>query len=118
MILTLRHRIFLTLVPLLLLLAVLGSTGVVLLLRLGDSINAILRENYASVIAMERLNEALERIDSSFQIALSGKHDEALEQKARQQYEQNSKSYRDAMQTEQNNIDVSDKSPPASPGRR
>ena len=102
--LTLKHRIFLTLVPLLLLLAVLGSAGVVLLLRLGNSINAILRENYASVIAMERLNEALERIDSSFQIALSGKHDETLEQKARRQYEQSSATYRDALLTEQNNI--------------
>ena len=104
MTLTLKQRIFLTLVPLLLLLAVLGSAGVVLLLRLGNSINAILRENYASVIAMERLNEAVERIDSSFQIALSGKHDESLEQTARQQYEQNSATYRDALQTEQNNI--------------
>ena len=71
MTLTLKHRIFLTLVPLLLLLAVLGSAGVVLLLRLGNSINAILRENYASVTSMERLNEAVERIDSSFQNALS-----------------------------------------------
>jgi signal transduction histidine kinase len=104
MTLTLKHRIFLTLVPLLLLLAVLGSAGVVLLLRLGNSINAILRENYASVIAMERLNESLERIDSSFQIALSGRHDETLEEKARRQYEQNSATYRDALQTEQNNI--------------
>ncbi len=104
MTLTLKHRIFLTLVPLLLLLAVLGSAGVLLLLRLGDSINAILRENYASVIAMERLNEAVERIDSSFQIALSGRHDEALVQRARRQYEQNSVAYRDALQTEQNNV--------------
>src|SRR5205809_5944713 len=104
MTLTLKHRIFLTLVPLLLLLAVLGSAGVVLLLRLGNSINAILRENYASVISMDRLNEAVERIDSSFQIALSGKHDESLVQKARLQFEQNSATYRDALQAEQNNI--------------
>jgi len=104
MTLTLKRRIFLTLVPLLLLLAVLGSAGVLLLLRLGDSINAILRENYASVIAMERLNEAVERIDSSFQIALSGRHDEALVQRARRQYEQNSATYREALQTEQGNI--------------
>jgi signal transduction histidine kinase/HAMP domain-containing protein len=101
---TLKHRIFLTLVPLLLLLAVLGSAGVVLLLRLGGSINAILRENYASVIAMKQLNEALERIDSSFQIALSGRHDETLVRKARSQYEQNSAAYRKALQIEQNNI--------------
>ncbi len=91
--LTLRQRIFLTLVPLLLLLGVVGSAGVVLLLRLGNSVNAILRENYASVIYMERLNEALERIDSSFQIAMSGRDDEELLQKAHEQYEQNWTAY-------------------------
>src|SRR5262249_11546528 len=87
--LTRRHRIFLTLVPLLLLLAVVGSAGVTLLLQLGNSINEILRENYASVIAMERLAEAVERIDSSFQIAMSGRDDKDLVQRARRQYEDN-----------------------------
>src|SRR5262245_10027791 len=64
--LSLRWRILLTLVPMLLLVLVLGSVGAVLLHRLGNSIDAILRENYRSVIYMERLNEAVERIDSSF----------------------------------------------------
>ncbi len=75
--LTLRSRILLTLVPLFVLLAVLGGTGVVLLYRLGGSIDLILRENYASVIAMQRLNEHLERIDSSFQFALAGRAEKA-----------------------------------------
>jgi signal transduction histidine kinase len=104
MTLTLRQRIFLTLIPLLLLLAVLGSAGVALLLRLGNSINEILRENYASVIAMERLNESLERIDSSYQIAMSGSDDQELVHKARQQYESNWKLYVDELQIEQGNI--------------
>jgi two-component system, NtrC family, sensor histidine kinase KinB len=104
MALTVRNRIFLTLVPPLLLLAVLGGAGVVLLLRLGSSVNSILRENYDSVIAMERLNESLERIDSSFQIALSGKQDADLLKKARRQYEENWKGYLDALQSEQRNI--------------
>ncbi len=102
--LTLRQRIFLTLAPLLLLLAVVGSAGVALLLRLGNSVNAILRENYASVIAMERLNEALERIDSSFQIAMSGGGDAELQEKARRQYEQNAQIYLENVKIEQNNI--------------
>jgi signal transduction histidine kinase len=97
--LNLRFRIFLTLVPLLALLGVLGGAGVVLLSRLGGSIDLILRENYASVIAMERLNEALERIDSSFQFALAGK-----EEKARQQYESNWPAYRQALVEEEHNI--------------
>jgi signal transduction histidine kinase len=96
--LSLRSRIVLTLVPLLALLALLGGAAVVLLQRLGGRIDLILRENYDSVIAMERLNEALERIDSSFQFALAG------QEKAREQYEQNWKSYREAQWLEENNI--------------
>lgn len=84
MTLTLRGRIVLTLVPLLVLLALLGGTGMVLLHGLGGRIDAILRENYDSIIAMERLGEALERIDSSFQFTLSDQ-----EQKARDQYDRN-----------------------------
>ncbi|HLJ11261.1 MAG TPA: ATP-binding protein [Planctomycetaceae bacterium] len=104
MALTLRQRIFSTLAPLLLLLAVLGGAGVILLSRLGDSAKKILRENYDSIIAMERLNEALERIDSSFQFALS-KSDE-IHNKARRQYEQNWPAYLDALNTEKNNITI------------
>ncbi len=99
MTLNLRQRIFLTLVPLLLLLMVLGGAGVVLLYRLGDSAKRILRENYDSVLAMERLLEALERIDSSFQFALAGRPD-----KAREQYAGNWPAYYDSLKIEQNNI--------------
>src|SRR5262245_21926546 len=101
--LTLRHRIVLTLVPLLLLLVVLGTAGVVLLLRLGASTRQILRENYDSVRAMERLNEALERIDSSFQIALSGTDDKWFRQ-AREQYDENWDVYEKQLDIERNNI--------------
>jgi signal transduction histidine kinase/HAMP domain-containing protein len=99
MTLNLRLRIFLTLLPLLVLLAVVGSAGAVLLYRLGGSIDLILRENYRSVIYMERLNEALERIDSSFQFALAGQ-----EEKAREQYVPNWAAYREALQGEVENI--------------
>jgi signal transduction histidine kinase/HAMP domain-containing protein len=101
MTLSLRQRIILTLAPLLALLGILGVTGFVLLYRLGGSIDLILRENYASVIAMERLNEALERIDSSFQFAIAGE-----DAKARAQYRANWKSYRDSLDIEQHNITV------------
>ncbi len=47
-----------------------GAPGSLLLDRIGGRIDAILRENYDSVQAMVRLNEAPERIDSSFQFAL------------------------------------------------
>ena len=70
---SLRLRLFLAIAPLALLLAALGGVGYVMLERTGTRIDAILRENYASVQAMYELNEALERIDSSFQFALAGK---------------------------------------------
>jgi signal transduction histidine kinase len=99
MTLSLRQRIFLTLAPLLLLLTVLGGAGVALLFRLGNSAGAILRENYDSVLAMERLNEALERIESSFQFALHGQ-----EARAREQYARNWSDYEDNLKAEQDNI--------------
>src|SRR5262249_36948736 len=99
MTLSLRYRIVLTLLPLLALLALLGAAGAVLLYRLGGRIDLILRENYDSVIAMERLNEALERIDSSFQFALAGQ-----EHQAREQYAKNQKPYDDALELERQNI--------------
>jgi signal transduction histidine kinase/HAMP domain-containing protein len=99
MTMSLRYRIVLTLLPLLALLALIGAAGAVLLHRLGGRIELILRENYDSVIAMERLNEALERIDSSFQFALAGQ-----EKLAREQFEQNQRPYDDALELERRNI--------------
>ncbi len=101
MTLSLRQRILLTVTPLLLLLAGLGVTGAVLLVRLGQRSDAILRENYDSVRAMDRLNEATERIDSSFQFALAGQ-----EADARNLYHDHWEVYREQMTLEQNNITI------------
>ena len=70
---TFRRRIIVAMIPLFMLLAVLGGTTIVLLYYLGGRIDAIFRENYDSVVYMRNLNEALERIDSSFQFALAGR---------------------------------------------
>jgi signal transduction histidine kinase len=79
---TLRLRLALAFGPLAVLLAILGVVGYRMLDRTGSRIDAILRENYASVQAMFRLNEAAERIDSSFQFALAGKGPAAAKQYA------------------------------------
>src|SRR5207244_10092584 len=56
----------------------------------------ILRDNYDSIVATERLNEALERIDSSFHFTLAGH-----EEKGREQYQDNWKRYRTHLEREQ-----------------
>ncbi len=96
---TFRQRIIAALVPLLILLAVAGGTATILIYRLGTGIDQILRENYDSVIYMRDLNEALERIDSSFQFALAGREGDAL-----QQYQENWKQFDKKLGQEQGNI--------------
>jgi len=97
--LTLRSRILLLLVPPLVILIALAGTAGLTVLHLGGRIDAILRENYDSVIAMQILNEALERIDSAFQFALADQED-----KARQQFEQDWPAYYQGLEKEQQNI--------------
>jgi two-component system, NtrC family, sensor histidine kinase KinB len=96
---TLRHRIILAMIPLFALLLALGGTATFLISDLGKRINRILRENYDSVIYMRDLNEALERIDSSFQFTLAGR-----EKDIRKEYEDNWKIFDDRVTDEQNNI--------------
>jgi two-component system, NtrC family, sensor histidine kinase KinB len=102
---TLRTRILLSLAPLGLLLAALGVGGFVLLDRTGGRIDAILRENYASVQAMFRLNEATERMDSAFQFALSAR-DADREQVAKAQFERNWVAFEEQFRIEENNITI------------
>jgi len=99
MFMSIRTRILLTLLPLFLLLAALGAAGAVLLYRLGSRIDAIVHENYDSVRYMERLNEALERIDSSFQFALANR-----DAKARDQFAENWVIFDEFLAAEQQNI--------------
>ena len=98
---TLRGHILLAVTPLLLLLLCLGGAGAALLLQLGQRSDAILRENYDSVRAMTGLNEALERIDSSYQFALAGK-----ERDAREAHRANWVLYREQLGVEERNVTI------------
>ena len=98
---SLRRRILLTLAPLLGLIVALGAAGAVLLVRLGHRSDAILRENYDSVRAMTRLNEAAERIDSAFHLALAGREDEA-----RAAYRDHWRRYHEQLRIEEANVTI------------
>ncbi|MCE9547268.1 MAG: cell wall metabolism sensor histidine kinase WalK [Planctomycetia bacterium] len=107
-----RRRILLALLPSLILTVVLGSAGVLLLHRLGHSIDVILRENYESVVAMQSLKESLERIDSSFQLTLVARGLPEKEERQRQEasaralYRDNWELFEAALNKEQHNVTI------------
>lgn len=100
---SLRTRILLSFAPLLILLVGIGAVGYRQLDRTGGQIDSILKENYASVQAMYRLNEALERIDSSFQFALSI---QGPENEAKEQFATNVRAFEEQFRIEENNITI------------
>jgi len=95
---SLRYRLWLSFAPLVLLLTALGGGFIYSLGLVGNRIEAILRENYRSVDAMTGLNEAAERIDSSFQYALAGRPG------AKTQYDENWVEFRTYYEIERNNV--------------
>ena len=99
--LSLRLRILLAFVPLVVFLAAAGVAGLTQLTRTANRIDEILKENYASVKAMVELNEALERIESSFQIARLGHEDDA-----RKAYDQAWPRFNEQFEIEEHNITI------------
>lgn len=95
----LRTKLTLGFVVLLAILIAVGVESISLLSDLGGSIDVILRENYVSVIASERMKEALERMDSGALFALAGH-----EQQGRALAAQNRPRFEDALKTELGNI--------------
>jgi two-component system, NtrC family, sensor histidine kinase KinB len=96
---TLRTKLTLGFLPLLAILIGLGLWAIVMLSGLGGSIDVILRENYRSVLAVEQMKEALERMDSSFVFAMSGR-----EEKGRTQFDQSKDAFDRHLAFEQSNI--------------
>ncbi len=80
MIKSLRTKLLIGLAPLLAIMVALGLWAVVMFSRLGNNIDVILRENYRSVLAVESMKEALERIDSALLFAIGGEEAEARAQ--------------------------------------
>lgn len=71
-----RTKLILGFAGMLAILIAVGVESITLLDELGGSIDVILRENYTSVVACERMKEALERMDSGALFALAGEEDQ------------------------------------------
>jgi signal transduction histidine kinase len=95
----LRGKLALGFAALLAILLILGLESIDLLSSLGGSIDVILRENYRSVVACERMKEALERMDSATLFALGGEAE-----RGRVLAAQHRPRFEEALQTELHNI--------------
>ncbi|HEX2965422.1 MAG TPA: HAMP domain-containing protein, partial [Syntrophorhabdaceae bacterium] len=84
---------------LLLIVIIIGSQSIVELTKLGDSIDVILRENYNSVVACQKMKESLERIDSGILFVLLGDR-----MRGKELIERNFTLFEDALKVELNNI--------------
>ena len=98
---TLRMKLMLGFLPLLAILVGLGLWAIVMFYRLGGNIDVILRENYRSVVAVERMKEALERMDSGLMFAFSG-----CAEQAREQFDKSKQEFDRQLGVEQHNITV------------
>jgi signal transduction histidine kinase len=72
---TLKAKLLAAQLPLVLGLLLLGGTAVRIIGQLGLSSQHILRDNYRSILAAERMKEALERIDSAATFRAAGRPD-------------------------------------------
>src|SRR4051812_9926543 len=88
---TFRAKLLLAQAPLAIVLALVCVLSVVVISTLGSHSQTILKDNYRSVLAAQRMKEAAERLDDSLALSLlKGPHEEVLQQAAayRQQFEQ------------------------------
>lgn len=98
----LRTRLTLGFAALLFIVLVLGIYGTSLLARLGPAIDRVMHENYRSVVAMQEIQDALERMDSGALYALNGETELGL-----RLYAENDPRVEAALQVELGNITIS-----------
>ncbi len=77
--------------------------GIYHLVNLGKAIDVILVNNYKSIVAAERMKDALERIDSSALFSISGQPD-----KAHKQFAENINKFAEELQVASNNLTEKD----------
>jgi signal transduction histidine kinase len=94
-------KLMLGFLPLLAILIGLGLWAIAMFYGLSGNIDVILRENYRSELAVERMKEALERMDSGLMFAFSGRA-----QQAREQFDKSKEEFDRQLGVEQHNITV------------
>jgi len=77
---SLRNKLLLAQAPLALALAFIGAAAVITIASLGTLSQAILQENYRSVLAAQRMKESIERLDSAAMFVLVGERDRGTKQ--------------------------------------
>jgi PAS domain S-box-containing protein len=92
-------KILIAQAPMALALILLGITAVTTLERLGSASEKILKDNYRSVLAAQRMKEAIERMDSAALFNILGRLEEAGQQAA-----SNRKVFEAELEVQQNNI--------------
>lgn len=71
-----RAKLLLAIVPLALAIVAIGGRTVFTAVHLGASPEAMLRQNYQSVLAAQRMREALEQLDAAASLAIAGRNDQ------------------------------------------
>ena len=94
-----KRRIFLGLAPIFVLIVAMGAYAVFLFSKLGSEVDMVLRENYQSVIAGQKMKETAERMDSALSYSLLGE-----EQRGRQLYNDALPKFEEGLRTELGNI--------------
>lgn len=79
---TLRAKLLLAQAPLLAALTFLGALCLVTVSSIGGSAQHILRDNYRSVLAAQRMKEAIERMDSGALFVIAGQREKGMQQVA------------------------------------
>src|SRR3954469_3910050 len=96
---TLRTKLLLAQAPLLVALMFLSALSLVAVSSIGGSAQSILRDNYRSVLAAQRMKEAIERLDSGALFIIAGQREKGLLQAAA-----NRKRFAAELQVEEDNI--------------
>ena len=94
-----KRRIFIGLAPIFVLIVAMGAYAIFLFSKFGTQVDVVLRENYRSVIAAQKMKEAAEGMDSALNFFLLGE-----EQRGRKIFDDSQPKFLDGLQTELANI--------------